>query len=190
MSTALPDYATRPHYVGIVTRFVAFVIDAAIVTLIAFVVVGSVSLALSIFGTSIDDLPTAVNVIFGVAGWVLLNTAYFVGGWALVGQTVGQRAMRIRVQRDRRLGGRIGVWRGVVRLAGAVLAAVPLFAGYLPILFSDRRRGLHDWLARTVVVFDTEQKVVWGSPLQREIALERQQLQSRRGRAPLRGSAE
>jgi uncharacterized RDD family membrane protein YckC len=59
-----------------------------------------------------------------------------------------------------------------------VLAAIPLFAGYLPILFSDRRRGFHDWLARTVVVFDTEQKVVWGTPLQREVALERQRLQS------------
>jgi uncharacterized RDD family membrane protein YckC len=178
MNSALPDYATRPQYVGLVTRFVAFVIDAAIVTLIAFVVVGSISLALSIFGESIDDLPTAVNVIFGVAGWVLLNIAYFVGGWALVGQTVGQRAMRIRVQRDRRLGGRIGVWRGVIRLGAAILAAIPLFAGYLPILFSERRQGFHDWLARTVVVFDTEQKVVWGTPLQREVALERQRLQS------------
>jgi uncharacterized RDD family membrane protein YckC len=177
---ALPDHVTRPHYVGLVTRFVAFVVDAAVVSLIAFLIVGAVSLALSIFGTSISDLPTVVNVIFGVAGWIVLNAVYFVGGWALVGQTIGQRAMRIRVQRDRRLGGRIGVWRGILRLAGAVVAAIPLFAGYLPILFSDRRRGFHDWLARTVVVFDTEQKVLWGTPLQREIALERQRLQSPR----------
>jgi uncharacterized RDD family membrane protein YckC len=180
VSAAPPDYALRPQYVGLVTRFVAFVIDAAVVSLIAFATVGAISLALSIFGTDINDLPTAVNVIFGIAGWIVLNAVYFVGSWALVGQTIGQRAMRIRVERDRRLGGRIGVWRGIVRLAGAVLAAIPLFAGYLPILVSDRRRGFHDWLARTVVVFDTEQKVVWGSPVQREIALERQQLQTRR----------
>jgi uncharacterized RDD family membrane protein YckC len=180
VSTAAPDYAVRPQYVGLVTRFVAFVIDAAIVVLIAFIVVGSVSLALSVFGKSIDDLPTAVNVIFGVTGWIVLNVVYFVGGWALVGQTIGQRFMRIRVQRDRRLGGRISVWRGIVRLGAAVLAAIPLFAGYLPILWSDRRRGFHDWVARTVVVFDTEQMVVWGSPIKREVALERQQLQSSR----------
>jgi uncharacterized RDD family membrane protein YckC len=34
------------------------------------------------------------------------------------------------------------------------LAALPLFAGFLLILVDDRRRGLHDRLARTVVVED------------------------------------
>jgi uncharacterized RDD family membrane protein YckC len=33
-----------------------------------------------------------------------------------------------------------------------VLAALPLFAGYLMILFTRHRRGLQDILARTVVV--------------------------------------
>ena len=37
-------------------------------------------------------------------------------------------------------------------MAGMVLAAIPLLAGYLMVLFDDRRRGLHDRLARTVVV--------------------------------------
>ena len=32
------------------------------------------------------------------------------------------------------------------------VAAIPLLAGFLPILFDERRRGLHDMLARTVVV--------------------------------------
>ena len=33
-----------------------------------------------------------------------------------------------------------------------ILAAIPLLAGYFMVLFDDRRRGLHDRLARTVVV--------------------------------------
>jgi uncharacterized RDD family membrane protein YckC len=33
-----------------------------------------------------------------------------------------------------------------------ILAALPLFAGFLPILLDDRRRGAHDMLAGTVVV--------------------------------------
>jgi len=41
----------------------------------------------------------------------------------------------------------------VLRLAGLVLAALPLFAGFVPILFDDRRRGVQDMLAGTVVVF-------------------------------------
>jgi uncharacterized RDD family membrane protein YckC len=42
-----------------------------------------------------------------------------------------------------------------VRVAGLVLAALPLFAGFVPILFNDRRRGLADWMADTVVVTAT-----------------------------------
>ena len=38
------------------------------------------------------------------------------------------------------------------RLFGIVLAAIPLGAGFLMILFSERRRGLHDRIARTEVI--------------------------------------
>ena len=41
-----------------------------------------------------------------------------------------------------------------MRLAGLVLAIVPLFAGFVPVLFTERRRGLPDFLAGTVVVYD------------------------------------
>jgi uncharacterized RDD family membrane protein YckC len=33
-------------------------------------------------------------------------------------------------------------------------AIVPLFAGFLPVLIDERRRGLHDMLARTVVLYE------------------------------------
>jgi uncharacterized RDD family membrane protein YckC len=42
--------------------------------------------------------------------------------------------------------------RALLRFVGLTLAALPLFAGFLLILVDDRRRGLHDRLARTVVV--------------------------------------
>ena len=44
--------------------------------------------------------------------------------------------------------------RSLVRLVGLVLAIVPLFAGFVPVLFTARRRGLPDFLAGTVVVYD------------------------------------
>ena len=42
-----------------------------------------------------------------------------------------------------------------------ILAAIPLLAGYFMVLFDDRRRGLHDRIARTVVIDapDTETPV-------------------------------
>jgi uncharacterized RDD family membrane protein YckC len=50
----------------------------------------------------------------------------------------------------------VHLWTAVVRLAGMLLAALPLFAGFLLILIDDRRRGLQDRLARTVVVYSSD----------------------------------
>jgi uncharacterized RDD family membrane protein YckC len=37
---------------------------------------------------------------------------------------------------------------------GLFLAIIPLFAGFVPALFDQRRRALPDYLAGTVVVYD------------------------------------
>jgi hypothetical protein len=37
------------------------------------------------------------------------------------------------------------------------LAIVPLFAGLLPVLVDDRRRGLHDLIAGTIVPYSEEE---------------------------------
>ena len=48
------------------------------------------------------------------------------------------------------------MWRSTVRLIALGLCIIPLFAGFVPVLFDDRRRGCHDMLARTVVVYVDE----------------------------------
>ena len=37
------------------------------------------------------------------------------------------------------------------------LASVPLFAGLLPVLVDDRRRGVHDLIAGTIVLYSEEE---------------------------------
>ena len=49
--------------------------------------------------------------------------------------------------------------RSLVRLVGMILAAIPFFAGYALILIDDRRRGLQDMLAGTVVVYAPKSRV-------------------------------
>jgi uncharacterized RDD family membrane protein YckC len=58
--------------------------------------------------------------------------------------------MQIRVERPD--GHELRPGRALLRVGGVVLAALPLFAGFIPILLTDRRRGLADWIADTVVV--------------------------------------
>ena len=146
MSVAGPD--RPPEYPGLITRAVAFVVDAVIINLVAIVVEGAVAIAVSVF-----HLPKEIKqllLILGGVAYVLWTIAYFVVFWSTTGQTPGSRMMQIRVVHE---GGRgVGPRRGVVRVLRMVLAALPLFAGYALIVFDSRRRGLQDRLARTVVV--------------------------------------
>jgi uncharacterized RDD family membrane protein YckC len=137
------------RYEGLVTRAIAFALDAAVINLVAIVVAAGVALALSVL--SVSNSLDAVLIAVGGALFLTWSVTYFVTFWSTTGQTPGSRLMRIMV-RAADDGGIIKPRRAAVRFAGMVLAAIPLLAGFLPILFDERRRGLHDMLARTVVV--------------------------------------
>jgi uncharacterized RDD family membrane protein YckC len=86
------------------------------------------------------------------SGWLLVVTTYFVLFWSSAGQTPGMRLLHVRVFGP---GGEpLSIGRSLIRLVGLVVAIVPLFAGFVPVLFTERRRGLPDFLARTVVLYD------------------------------------
>ena len=142
--------ATELRYEGLVTRGIAFAIDAAIIDLVAIVVAGAVALALSVLSVSTGSLDTAL-IVGGGALFLAWSVGYFVTFWSTTGQTPGSRLMRITV-RTAEDGDVLRPRRAAVRFFGLVLAAIPLGAGFVPILFDERRRGLQDMLARTVVV--------------------------------------
>jgi len=136
-------------YAGLVTRAIAYVLDAAVINLVALVVGVAVALALSIFHLS-NALQSAVTATLAVV-YILWAIGYFVAFWSTTGQTPGSRVMRIRVI-DAHGATRLKPRRAFVRVAGVVLAAIPLFAGFLIMLWDRRRRCLQDRLARTLVV--------------------------------------
>jgi uncharacterized RDD family membrane protein YckC len=137
-----------PRYVGLVTRAIAFALDAAIIDGVAIVTAAVVALTFSVL--SLPDELNKIAVAGGGVVFVLWAVGYFVTFWSTTGQTPGNRALRIRVRTAS--GGRMLPRRALLRFVGLTLAALPLFAGFLLILVDDRRRGLHDRLARTVVV--------------------------------------
>ena len=143
------------EYEGLVTRAIAFAIDAAIINVVAIVVAAGMALALSVL-----HLPSGfdpVLVACGATAYALWSLGYFVLFWSSTGQTPGDRVMRIRVQVAAGGGGPPRPARAVIRMGGLLLAALPLFAGFLTILVDDRRRGLHDMIAGTVVVAAREE---------------------------------
>ena len=137
-------------YAGLVTRGVAFAFDAAVINLAAIATGVVVGLALSVL--SIPDKTVTLLLVIGGFLYVLWTAAYFVVFWSTTtGQTVGSRVMQIRV-RDAQIDRPLRARRAFVRLIGTMLAAIPLLAGFIPILIDARRRGFNDWLARSVVV--------------------------------------
>jgi uncharacterized RDD family membrane protein YckC len=144
------EHTTERHYEGLVTRGIAFALDAAVINLVAIVVAGGVALALSVLSVPGDSLD-AVLIAVGGALFLAWSIGYFVTFWSTTGQTPGSRLMRITVcSADD--GSILRPRRAAFRFACLVLAAIPLLAGFVPILFDERRRGLHDMLAGTVVV--------------------------------------
>jgi uncharacterized RDD family membrane protein YckC len=133
-------------YVGLVTRTIAFAIDAALINLVAIFVGGVVALVFSILPS--DPNRHDVLVVVGGVAFAVWVIGYFLAFWTTTGQTPGNRQMRIRVVRAD--GSRMRPRHALARLVGVVLSA-PLLIGFLPILVTERRRGLHDWMAGTVV---------------------------------------
>jgi uncharacterized RDD family membrane protein YckC len=144
-----PARTTRPPYAGIASRAIALATDAALTIVIFMSVVGVAALVSSLVGGLRPEW--LVGVLLG-SGWVLVVGAYFVLLWSAAGQTPGMRLLRLRLRGP--AGGGLSVGRSFVRFVGLVLAIVPFFAGFLPALFTERRRALPDFLAGTVVLYE------------------------------------
>jgi uncharacterized RDD family membrane protein YckC len=141
-----PDHEVR--YAGLATRVISFLIDAAVITLVDVVVGAGAALIVSVLHLP-HDIRTILALI-GAAAAILGSIAFFVIFWSTTGQTPGARVMQIRVLRTG--GTPVRPRWALVRCIGVVLAALPLFAGFVRILFDERRRGFQDRLAGTVVV--------------------------------------
>ena len=158
MSTQLGSPARAPtamasapvsgvRYTGLATRAISFALDAAVINAIATVAGVSAALILSLL-----HLPHAVRTVLtvvGAAAYVVWVVGYFVVFWSTTGQTPGARIMQIRVLTAQ--GSTPKPRRALVRCGGVLMAALPLFAGFVPVLFDDRRRALQDRIAGTVV---------------------------------------
>ena len=115
-------------------RLVAIIIDSVLVGVIG----GILSLILG------NTLGTVVNIILGLAYY-----GYLEGSPS--GQTVGKKAMNIRVI-DFNGGGPIGPGRALLRYIGRIVSAIPCLLGYFWMLWDSEKQTWHDKIATTVVV--------------------------------------
>lgn len=134
-------------HVGLAGRGAALVVDAAILAAGFALFTAMLSGAMQL--VTDEKLPAWLAGLLSIAGFATVGI-YFIGFWALEGQTPGMRFVGIQLEHEG--APEIGLRRAFRRLWASVLAALPLCLGLLPIVLREDRRGFQDRVANTDVV--------------------------------------
>lgn len=150
-----PPLAPSQVYAGFWRRVAAYLIDGVLL-LIGFLVldfigalfvgIGLLSSGQDITGDNTLGAQLVIFLITAVLAWL-----YFAGLESGPWQgTIGKRLLRLMV--TDLYGRRIGFGRATGRYFGKILSGLVLFVGYLMVAFTERKQGLHDVMAGTLVV--------------------------------------
>ena len=146
-----PGHEAETNEVGLVTRAVAGAIDLALISVTLSIGSGLLASIIPAVTGGSDGLSTLGLLAFALTGFVI-GSSLFVTFWALVGQTPGMRLLSIHLDGG---GSReLGLRRALKRLLGVGLSLLPAGLGFFAILLAPQRRGWHDRLAGTLVVYD------------------------------------
>jgi uncharacterized RDD family membrane protein YckC len=134
-------------------RFFAFAIDLGIVGVVegAWVLAGGSALWL----VGIEQTPVWPVVLWGVIAAAMPAT-YFAQAYSTSGQTLGKRALQIRVVP---IDGAPLTWaKGILRTVSYLLSGLPFGWGFLLSLWDADRQAGHDKIAGTLVVRDSVER--------------------------------
>jgi uncharacterized RDD family membrane protein YckC len=125
--------AAGVEYAGFWIRFLAVIIDGFILIIPQ----GAMFLL-------VDDLASAYLMSF------LISAAYHVGFWVVQGATVGMMVMGCMIRPVE--GDELGIGQVIIRYVVWALTSFIFAPAFIVIAFTPEKRGLHDYLASTVVI--------------------------------------
>ncbi len=120
------------EYAGFWIRFAAYIIDFIIL------LIPGIVLQLAVEAPAGNLLSFAVGLV------------YTIGFWVAQGATPGKMAVGIKITTVD--GEPIDFGKALLRYVGYIASALILLIGYLMIGFTREKRGLHDYIAGTVVI--------------------------------------
>lgn len=132
-------------------RFFAFQVDQFIIVSLWLLLagwIGAIYLSLSRWPGDLRSL-AALGGLLAALG-VVLHAVYWVVFVGSCGQTPGKMLLGLEVVG--RAGEEVGYGRALCRWVGMGFAALPFGLGFVGVMVTRERRGLHDWLAGTRVV--------------------------------------
>ena len=140
-----------PTYAGFWYRFLAYLIDSLLMSVVLFPLGLVVGLGIGPRGVDENTPELAVanmglNVFSILTGWLyyaFLESSSWQG-------TVGKKLLGLRVtDLD---GNRISFGRATGRYFGMILSGMICFIGFIMVAFTEKRQGLHDIMASTLVL--------------------------------------
>jgi uncharacterized RDD family membrane protein YckC len=135
---------------GFLPRLLAYLIDAVILGVGSAVVMVPIAVIAGLLGRRV---PILALLLSGVGYLLILAVCigYPVYFWGTRGATPGKKIMKLRVVRVDGVDP-VGYGKAALRLVGYMASGFILYIGFLMILFTDRKQGLHDMIAGTLVV--------------------------------------
>jgi uncharacterized RDD family membrane protein YckC len=144
-------YAPQATYGGFWVRVVAYVIDFVIITVVEFMIGVGIGIVIGVSNPTNPQQATSnlTPLLNGIGAAISL--LYFAGFWSLMGATLGQRVMRLRVV-DANSGQPISIGKAVLRWVGLVISFLACFVGVIWVAFDARKQGWMDKIANTFVL--------------------------------------
>jgi Predicted membrane protein/domain len=169
----LKQQVLTKRYAGFFVRSLAFSVDsiilgiAGILAFVALCGAGTIDFQqLMQLTEEFWNNPTieSLNKMFNAPGMdlyfiisLLLQTVYFVILHALYGATIGKMLFRIHVETAK--GDKITWLAAIIRYIASIMSMMLYGLGYLTVLIDPKRRGLHDFIASTCVVYNTPKTI-------------------------------
>lgn len=146
LPTTMEDYIklSKNFYAGFWVRFVAYLIDM--------IVIYAVASLLNTFSFGLLNKQLDFPILGEESlSYVIVMFTYFIAMTYFFSQTLGKMIMKIKVETNK--GDKLSFSDVVYReLIGRLLTIFLVYIPYIAVAFTSKRKGLHDYIADTVVV--------------------------------------
>lgn len=133
------------QYVGFWVRFAAMLIDSVLLSII----LTPIFIGLGMGMMTVD--PTGVGSLGVLALQLIGPAAAFIAFWKWKSATPGKMIFKAVIVDEKTLGP-MSTGQCVIRYIGYIVSSIIFCIGFLMIAFTGRKQGLHDIMAKTVVI--------------------------------------
>ena len=146
---------------GFFSRTLAFLLDIFLIVFLGLMIGGVSFLVLRFFRFKqiLDFVKSVLGIEDQIGQFIVLISpllflvvlVYFVFFWTFIGSTPGKALLGLQIVRQD--GRPLSVGRALLRYLGYWVSAIPLFMGFIWILFDRQHEGWHDKISNTHVIY-------------------------------------